>query len=157
MEANFLLKLIYPSLQSNTKMKTLPTLCIMGKLDRMYFTYRTFFLQIKFLRGWLKNFHSLTCYPSSQKLLLFTSEMNKEIFYFIWEVHWPSFRFHCIYYVQHCGNSRQSNETYFRKIEQLPFTQILSHGLFVNFVTNKHRFCYSTHRFDYLCFSTSLV
>ena len=30
---NILLKLIYPSLWSNRKMKTLPTLCIMGKLN----------------------------------------------------------------------------------------------------------------------------
>ena len=29
----FLLKLIYPSLQSNTKLTTLPTLCITGKLE----------------------------------------------------------------------------------------------------------------------------
>ena len=28
----FSLKLIYPSLRSNTKLTTLPTLCIMGKL-----------------------------------------------------------------------------------------------------------------------------
>ena len=31
LEANILPKLIYPSLQSNTKMTTLPTLCIYGK------------------------------------------------------------------------------------------------------------------------------
>ena len=29
----FLLKLIHPSLQSNTKLTTLPTLCITGKLE----------------------------------------------------------------------------------------------------------------------------
>ena len=29
----FLLKLIYPSLRSNTKLTTLPTLCSTGKLD----------------------------------------------------------------------------------------------------------------------------
>ena len=33
LEANFLLKLIYPSLRNNTKMTTLPTLCNYGKLD----------------------------------------------------------------------------------------------------------------------------
>ena len=31
LEAKFLLKLIYPSLRSNTKMTTLPTLCNYGK------------------------------------------------------------------------------------------------------------------------------
>ena len=31
LEANFLLKLIYPSLRNNTKMTTLPTLCNYGK------------------------------------------------------------------------------------------------------------------------------
>ena len=41
-EANFLLKIIYPSLQSNTKMTTLSTLCNYGKtrvLDGGYSFY----------------------------------------------------------------------------------------------------------------------
>ena len=36
LEANFLLTLIYHSLRSNTKMTTLPTLYIAGKLKKMY-------------------------------------------------------------------------------------------------------------------------
>ena len=38
MEANFVLELIYPPLRSNTKISTLPNLCITGK-PRMCYTY----------------------------------------------------------------------------------------------------------------------
>ena len=52
----FLLKLIYRSLRSNTKLTTLPTLCITGKLDSKWLEFsedkgRSRIIVVKLARG----------------------------------------------------------------------------------------------------------